>query len=118
MRALNRPVRVNLHGAHPHRRTEIVKPSDVVAAHNAQTEDPADHLVLRGQKAVIHEIIALQRERDEARAEVERLRAALRRCIEDAEWHLRGESGLPFADAYSCLRAVAEGAREALGEQA
>ena len=44
-----------------------------------------------------------------------RYRKALKRCQEDAEWHLRGESGLPFdADTYACLRAIAETAHDAL----
>ncbi|HXH35735.1 MAG TPA: hypothetical protein VNJ54_15235 [Plantibacter sp.] len=49
------------------------------------------------------------------REERDRYREALERCGEDAMWHLRGESGLPFdADTYACLRAIAETAHAAL----
>ena len=61
------------------------------------------------------------RARDAEQAHMEALRAAgryreaLGQCQEDAEWHLRGESGLPFdASAYACLRAIAETAHDAL----
>lgn len=73
MSALDRPVRVPpavWNGGV----LSMVKPSDVVEAHNARTENPADHLyTLRGEAVAIFD--ALIRERDEACEEVERLRA-------------------------------------------
>jgi hypothetical protein len=58
-----------------------VKPSDVVAAHNAQTEDPVSRLTTMGEwdkcMRLMRERDLAWAERDEARDEAERLRDAL-----------------------------------------
>lgn len=66
MSALDRPVRVFNHTAPEYGKANVY-PSDVVAAHNAQTEDPADHLV--PCRHFWPRLSELTRERDEARAE-------------------------------------------------
>jgi hypothetical protein len=68
--ALDRPVRVRdftiLVGLWAE-----VKPADVVAAHNAQTADPADHLVRQGDLIPAAETLALMLQRDGARQALE-----------------------------------------------
>jgi hypothetical protein len=82
--ALDRAVRVPLQQPdHPVRfrsfeANGVVKPSDVVWAHNAQTPDPADHLITQARCVLTHDrdmafIREVEGERDQARAEVERL---------------------------------------------
>jgi hypothetical protein len=78
--ALDHPVRVST-GAWPDSDCQamerFVLPSEVVAAHNAQSADPADRLVTN--RAARLTCTGLETERDEARAEVGRLREALSR---------------------------------------
>ncbi len=84
MSALDRPVRVR---DTYERRVEVIT-KDVVAAHNAQTEDLADHLVVIGSlSALSTQALLLTRERDEARVEVQRLRDHLRiiACLDPME---------------------------------
>jgi hypothetical protein len=83
---------------------------DAVAAHNAQTEDPDDHLIRRGDAHVApSEIRALMRERDEARAEANSMIHAL--------WpYWTQQKSMPAAEAITRLVGENERLRDAIEE--
>jgi HAMP domain-containing protein len=87
MNALDRPVEVGHYEDDGSIEMAVnVKPSDVVAAHNAQTEDENDHLTRWGAMGVVKDVLAT--ERDEARAEVQRLRGEVERLRDELRFEL------------------------------